>query len=780
MVPQGVERRLAAILSADAVGYSRLMADDEADTIRVVTAFRKAIADLVTEHRGRIVDSPGDNILAEFPTALDATACAVEIQRVLAARNAGLAEDRRMLFRIGIHMGDVSVQEDRLYGDGVNIAARLEGLAEPGGICVSSEVHGQVASKIGLDFTDLGEQSVKNIPKPVRVYRVRLDGTRRKSQPGGRRGKLATTTAVAAALMATALVAFSIWSITASRPPVSAMPARFSLEVLGDGRLADRSFPPIALAPDGRTVAYVAASGSTSQLFLRPLDRLESKAIPGTEGAVSPFFSPDGDWVGFFANGALRKVPTAGGVPAVVCELANVDRPSAHWGTDGAITLSRGINSSDGLMRVSENGGVLERLTRPDVEAGESWHGLPQVLPGGDILFTVAAADGFRAAVLSPKSREWEILDWLGPAAGARHLPGGHLVFGQPARLMAVPWSVGGRSGTPVPVLEGVYTSRLGLPYFSASESGSLLYVPGAAVQTTPVLVDREGNATTLTDDPGAFQHPRFSRDGRRLAVDVTWQGRSDIYVYDLERGTRRRLTHQSFNIDPLWAPDGNRIFFRSNRSASGLQDVYWMPADGSGEAERLPQSAPEMVPGSWGGEGALLVLTDISATRQTRALWILDLSSDAPPEPLLTSPHNVGWGVFSPDGRWLAYVSDESGDDQVWVRPFAGSGPAEQVSQGGGIEPVWSPGGEELFYRRGNELLAVAIETEPRLRPGATRAMFRGRYDLSPTGHQHYDVHPDGRRFALIDLGEDADPDELHLVFGWDEELRRQAPASD
>ena len=779
MDPQTVERKLAAILSADVVGYSRLMAQDEAATIRTITAYRAQITQLVSEHRGRIVDTAGDGVLAEFPAALDAVECAVGVQRVVNARNLSLPEPRRMRYRVGVHLGDVSQQEGRLYGDGVNIAARLEGLAEPGGICVSGEIHGQVASKIDLDFVDLGERSVKNIPKPVRVYRVDLNRTpvRSRIPLRGRFARAKTTTVVAAVVVGT-LAGFLIWILRESRLSIIEAPARFALEVLGDGRLADRSFPPIALAPDGGTITYVAASGNTTQLFVRPLDRFESTAVPGTDGAVSPFFSPDGDWVAYFAKGALRKVPTAGGVPAVVCELANVDRPSAYWGRDGEITFSRGVNSSDGLMRVSANGGVPERITSPDVEAGESWHGLPQVLPGGDVLFTVAAADGFRAAILSSESGEWEVLDWLGPAAAARYLPSGHLVFGQPARLMALPWRVGDRTGTPVPVLDGVYTSRLGLPYFGASESGSLLYVPGPAVRTAPILVDREGNPTVLTDAPGAFQHPRFSPDGTHLAVDVTWQGRSDIYVYDLERGSRRRLTHRGFNIDPLWTPDGNRIFFRSNRSTSGAQDVYWIPADGSGEAERLPVSAPDMVPGSWAGDGRLLVLTDISSARQTRDLWILDTTSGGAPEQLLSSPHNVGWGAFSPDGRWLAYASDESGEDEVWVRPFGRTGPAEQVSTGGGIEPLWSPEGGELFYRRGDEFLAVVVETEPRLRPGTTRTLFRGRYDLSPTGHQHYDIHPDGRHFAVIDLGENADPKEIRLILAWGEELARRLPA--
>ena len=283
----------------------------------------------------------------------------------------------------------------------------------------------------------------------------------------------------------------------------------------------------------------------------------------------------------------------------------------------------------------------------------------------------------------------------------------------------------------------------------------------------------------STTSWPGAFQHPRFSPDGTHLAVDVTWHGRSDIYVYNLERGSRRRLTHRGFNIDPLWTPDGKRIFFRSNRSASGAQDVYSIPTDGSGEAELLPVSAPNMVPGSWANDGQLLVLTDISDTQPTRNLWILDTTSGGAPEQLLSSPHNVGWGAFSPDGRWLAYASDESGADEVWVRPFGRTGPAEQISTGGGIEPLWSPDGRELFYRRGDEFLAVIIETEPRLRPGATRTLFRGRYDLSPTGHQHYDVHPDGRHFAVVDLGQNADPKEIRLILAWREELARHLPAT-
>jgi class 3 adenylate cyclase len=206
-----IERKLAAILSADVVGYSRLMAEDETATIRTLQAYWTQIAELVPAHRGRVVDTAGDSVLAEFPTALDAIETGVEIQRVLQTRNAALPEGRRMEFRIGIHLGDVATDGERLYGDGVNIAARLEGLAEPGGICVSGEVHGQVQSKVGVEFQDLGDQQVKNIPRPVRVYRVFPRGTsaaRALAAPAARR----PWRSVAAAVIV-GLIGIGIWLV---------------------------------------------------------------------------------------------------------------------------------------------------------------------------------------------------------------------------------------------------------------------------------------------------------------------------------------------------------------------------------------------------------------------------------------------------------------------------------------------------------------------------------------------------------------------------------------
>jgi dipeptidyl aminopeptidase/acylaminoacyl peptidase len=338
---------------------------------------------------------------------------------------------------------------------------------------------------------------------------------------------------------------------------------------------------------------------------------------------------------------------------------------------------------------------------------------------------------------------------------------------------MAVAWSLDQRNpGAPTAVLDGVHTSRFGLPYFAASESGALIYAPGGVVRTTPVVLDREGRAAPVTDDPGAFQHPRFSPDGRSLAVDITSLGRTDIYIYDLVRGTRRRLTHTGFNIDPLFTIDGSNIVFRSTRRDSGGQNIYQVAADGSGQAELVLASEKDKVPGSWSPDGKRLVYTDIARNTRAMDIGVFDFSTGEA-QPFMPSPYNVGWPVLSPDGHRIAYVSDESGETEVWVRSFPDAGPATQVSIRGGSEPIWSPEGAALYFRRGTSFFVVALGGGDGLHPETPREMFRGRYDVSPTGHQHFTVSKD-HRFAAIALDQAEDPEALHLVLDWSQKLDR------
>jgi class 3 adenylate cyclase len=317
--PSASDRKLAAILSADVVGYSRLMAEDEDDTVRRLRAYRREIAALVEEHRGRLVDFTGDNFLAEFPTATDAVSGAVEIQGVLGVRNASLAEDRKMQFRIGVHLGEVRVEDGRVYGDGVNIAARLEGLAEPGGICMSATVQEQVRHKLELEYENIGEQRVKNILEPVRAYRVRVPGKRAAPRIWSRPVRYAV---LAVGVLAVALGALVIsrwysrpvepWSHTGRRLTI-ALPDSASLSFVGSATLG-LGRTTLDLSPDGRLLAYVGiTSGRGTQLYLRSLDRFEVRSLPGSEGAYSPFFSPDSRRPAQEGIRARRPADRAGG-----------------------------------------------------------------------------------------------------------------------------------------------------------------------------------------------------------------------------------------------------------------------------------------------------------------------------------------------------------------------------------------------------------------------------------------------------------------------------------
>lgn len=433
MQPPDLERRLSAILSADAVGYSRLMAEDQTATVRLITVYRKTITDLTEEHRGRIVDAPGDNVLAELPTATDAVEAAVEIQRVLQARNESLPENRRMHFRIGVHLGDITAEGDRVYGDGVNVAARIEAIAEPGGICVSTAVREQLRQDSRLAWEDLGDKTLKNIPTPVRVFRLRFDD----QKPSLAKSTRSSASRMSRAVIPLTLLLALLLGVTLLRPrehdtpprtlaDLSApeshwavpLPSGERLQLPGLGGRFDYS-RLIAISPDGHRIVYTASDAERrSQLFLREIDSILAQPISGTENARAPFFSPDGEWLGFLATEHLMKVSLRGGSPQEICRIGRVISFDATWSPDGENIIS---GTDDGLWRVASTGGVPEQLTKPDSARGEVGHHSPKFAADGkSILFTVSATPDMHVARLTVDSREWQYL--VRDAYGGVHL----------------------------------------------------------------------------------------------------------------------------------------------------------------------------------------------------------------------------------------------------------------------------------------------------------------------------------------------------------------------
>ncbi len=503
--------------------------------------------------------------------------------------------------------------------------------------------------------------------------------------------------------------------------------------------------------------------------------------MPGTEGALEPFFSPDGQWVGFFADGKLQKVSVAGGAPLTICDIPGGDRPhGVSWGPHDTIVF---IAITSGLWRVSAGGGTPEQLTTPDPETGEISDLWPHILPDGKnvLLNTWTTHD---TVVLSLETGERRMLLRGSREGEARYLPTGHLLYaGQLGGLLAVPFDLARveTSGSPQTILDDVYTSSASHTLFAVSQTGSLAYVPGgvAAAEQTLVWVDRQGAVEPMGAPPHVYRAPRLSPDGGRVAVTITDTG-TDIWIYNIVRQTLTRLTFEGDNQQPQWTPDGERVTWRSERE--GVPgNLFWKLADGTGAVERLTTSEFRQNPDSWSPDGQFLAFHQQPSTGSSptaRDIWILPLEGERKPQSILQTQFNELAPVFSPDGRWLAYVSDESGRTEIYVRPFPKVEEGKwQISTDGGVEPRWAPNGLELFYRNVDKMMAVDITTEPTFRAGTPRLLFEGVYIQSQRGAAFYDVTPDGQRFVMVQAQQEAAQAQINVVLNWFEELKRLVP---
>jgi len=349
--------------------------------------------------------------------------------------------------------------------------------------------------------------------------------------------------------------------------------------------------------------------------------------------------------------------------------------------------------------------------------------------------------------------------------------------------LLAVPFDLKRLevTGPPVSILEGVSTNPItGAAQFAIAADGSLAYVAGGSKggDSTLLWVDRKGAAEPLPAPPRAYLLPRLSPDGQRLAVGIAAANRA-LWLYDLARGTLSRLTASAATIVPFpaWTPDDRYVTAES--ALSGQLNIYWMRADGSGAAERLTTSEHFQLPGSWSPDGRVLAFSDLDPTTGWD-IWLMNLESDRRPRPFLQTPSNEGGPMLSPDGHWLAYVSDEAGRQEVYVQPFPGPGGKVQISTEGGTEPVWARNGRELFYRNGDKMMAASIGTQPTLAAAKPQVLFEGHYETAVYPFlQNYDVSPDGQRFLMIKGSEqEAPPTQVNVVLNWSEELRRLVPA--
>lgn len=575
-----------------------------------------------------------------------------------------------------------------------------------------------------------------------------------------------------ASLIAAAVVGLAAWNLKPARSPELPV-TRTVIDLPPGDQLAALDYPAAVISPDGTQLAYVADHSGVRQLYLRALDSLRAKPIPDTEGALNPFFSPDGQWLGFYGGARLRKIALSGGAAVNLAE-ATISR-GATWGVRGAIVFAPHVGA---LQQISDAGGTPQPFTRLATDDGETMHGWPSFLPGGKAVLFVDGPAPSRVAVQPLSSPQPRILGPVG--ASPQYAASGHLLYVQDGNLMAVGFDPDQLQlkGRAVPVVQGVLQLADGSAQYSISASGSLVYIPGSAQGETRrlVWVSRNGREEAVPAPPRNYTYPRLSPDGRRLAVSVREES-SQIWLYDFGRDTLTRLTFAGTgNENPAWTSDGKRIAHISNKD--GLINIYWESADGSGSLERLTTSQHTDVPGSFSPDGQLLAYVDINTTTGYD-IWVLRLSNRKA-EPFLNTPSSESAPRFSPDGRWLAYVSDESGRYEVYVQPYPGPGGKYQISTEGGTEPVWNPNGKELFYRSGDKMMAVDISARSGFSASKSKMLFQGPYVPTTGTLPFYDVSPGGQRFLMFKPAEQtASLTQIVVVQNWFEELRRLAPPS-
>ncbi len=581
----------------------------------------------------------------------------------------------------------------------------------------------------------------------------------------------------------------SVVSIT----PAEHLQARPIDRTTNEGRPSQTS---MAWSPDGRSIVFSALQGDRQQLYLRAIDQLAATPMAGTEGGGAPFFSPDGRWVAFWSGGALKKTPADGNGPATtICEIAPIF--GASWGANDTLIFSR---AQLGLWRVSALGGKPEVIVAPDVGKGELKYVLPRILPGDrTVIFTVTHTplptwDDTEIVAQSLATGERKVL--VQRAADGRYLPSGHLAYLRRGTLMAVPFDLDRleATGGAVALIDNVMQAAneltdnfdSGAGQFSVSATGALLYLPGGIFpdpERSLVWVDRgTGAAHTLALPTKAYLSPRISPDGRQVVV---WtQGDRNVWIHDLVRGTLRRLTSEARNARAIWTLDGKRVTYGS--TTGGNENLFIRPADGSGPAERLTTSPNLQFAAAWSPTDQALVFVEQYQPVSTD-IMVTPPSGDRTPRPLVHTQFSEGYPDFSPDGRWLAYASDESGRTEVYVQPYPGPGPPQQVSTNGGIGPAWSRDGRELFYANtqavggqatSTEMMAVPVTLRPTFTAGAPRQLFEGRYGAT-SGIRSYDVTADGRRFLMVQQRERpaVAAAEMILVQNWLEEVKARVP---
>jgi serine/threonine-protein kinase len=555
-------------------------------------------------------------------------------------------------------------------------------------------------------------------------------------------------------------------------------PTHFTVPVAGGHMMWHEEIPRLALSPDGRALVYYAEDG----LHVRPLDRFESEPLAGTAGAVFPFFSPDGEWIGFTEGGALKRVSVDGGP---VTEIASTGADYIHgasWGEDGNIVYSV---PGSGLWRVAAAGGAPEQLTTEVDTLLEMAHTWPQVLAGGKlVLFTVIGLSGLwedaRIVLQDLETGERKTIRekaWFG-----RYVPTGHIVYAEATgTILAVPYDLARRevTGAPFPVESGIRVARWGgAASFAVSDRGTVAFVRGSIARNYLLWwVDREGQRLRQLGPPVTVEMFQLAPDGRRVAAWIHKPKNADVYLVDVATGDAERFTFApGWDWAATWSPDGRRLAYSS--IDSGGETIRVKVVDAGADPVLLYRGRHHMQPTSWSGDDRWLAFEEQHPENQAD-IYALQVDSVGNPIPVAATPANELGARFSPDGRWVAYQSDETGSNEVYVVSFPQIGGKQQVSTGGGVSPLWAADGDELFFWSGRTLMAARVSTAGSFSRETPQPLFE-MPSLPSSVWVDYDITRDGERFLVKAENPDAPAKEIHVVSNWFDVLRERAGTSE
>jgi eukaryotic-like serine/threonine-protein kinase len=589
----------------------------------------------------------------------------------------------------------------------------------------------------------------------------------------------AATSIVGAAIAATAT-----WALMRPQDGPRPRPVRFGIAAPADQPYAisgpERS---MVITPDGSHIVSIHGGtlGGGGQMMIRGLDQIAATPMRGLTAVRAPFVSPDSRWIGFFEAGDLKKVPVSGGPPVPICRINGGTRGST-WGPDDTIVFATN-DPSTGLFSVPAGGGEAKLLTKPDGAHGELDHLFPSLLPGGHVvLFTIAASSMDNAQIAALDLRSGKQTTVIRGGSQAEYVASGHLLYASAGVLRAVRFDPERLQvlGDPVVVSDEVRVEATGAAQYSVSQGGAFVYLAGGEGsfgERSLVWVDRRGGEEPLNAPSRAYSTPRLSPDGKRIAVSISDRDQ-DIWLLEIDRGQLTRLTFDpSVESYPLWAADGSYVLFSSNRE--GFPSVFQKRSDNTGSIERLTTVQGLVVPLAVSPDGKLLVVSLNGGSD----IGVAGLAPRTEPKPLIEAPDIQANPAVSPDGRWIAYESSESGQREIVVRPFPNIDAGRwQVSTNGGVRPVWARSGRELFYEavRDVAMMAVSIGEAATFSYNNPTKLFptTSGYYKSPAAGRTFDISLDGQRFLMIkDATETSRRSTANMVvvLNWLEELRQR-----